>query len=105
MFGKNFEITDINVSVGHHMKTLKSNVVPSVFTFTKKKSSENQPKRRFPRKRHLFTEFVKPKQKKLTIDTDTPPNNIFQNNQQDSSIVCGSCERLSFKNMLLKEKT
>lgn len=55
--------------------------------------------------KNVTFEFVKPKQKKLTIDTDTPPNNIFQNNQQDSSIVCGSCERLSFKNMLLKEKT
>ena len=51
-----FNITDINVSAGRHIKTLKPNVVPSVV-----KSSENQPKRRSPRKRHLNTEFVKTK--------------------------------------------
>ena len=56
-----FNITDINVSAGRHIKTLKPNVVPSVFTFIKNKSSENQPKRRSPRKCHLNTEFVKPK--------------------------------------------
>ena len=101
-----FDITDINVSAGRHIKTLKPNVVPSVFTFIKKKSSENQPKRRSPRKRHLITEFVKPKQKKLTpeiIDTDTPPDISFQN-QKSSSIACENCERLSSENMLLKEK-
>ena len=78
-----------------------------VFTFIKNKSSENQPKRRSPRKRHLNTEFVKPKQKKLKpeiIDADSPPDNNFKSNQQGSSIVCESCERLSFENMLLKEK-
>ena len=52
---------DITVSAGRHIKTLKPNAVPSVFTFIKKKSSESQPKRRSPRKRHLITEFVKPK--------------------------------------------
>ena len=75
-----FNITDINVSAGRHIKTLKPNVVPSVFTFIKNKSSENQPKRRSPRKRHLNTEFVKPKQKKLTpeiIDADSPVDNNF----------------------------
>ena len=59
-----FNITDINVSAGRHIKTLKPNVVPSVFTFIKNKSSESQPKRRSPRKCHLYTEFEKPKQKK-----------------------------------------
>ena len=34
-----FNITDINVSQGRYIKTLKRNVVPSVFTF-KNKSSE-----------------------------------------------------------------
>ena len=80
-----FNITDINVSAGRHIKTLKPNVVPSVFTFIKNKSSENQPKRRSPRKRHLNTEFVKPKQKKLKpeiIDADSPPDNNFKSNQQ-----------------------
>ena len=102
-----FNITDINVSAGRHIKTLKPNVVPSVFTFIKNKSSENQPKRRSPRKRHLNTEFVKPKQKKLTpeiIDADSPVDNNFKSNQQSSSIACENCETLSFKNMLLKEK-
>ena len=102
-----FNITDINVSAGRHIKTLKPNVVPSVFTFIKNKSSENQPKRRSPRKRHLNTEFVKPKQKKLTpeiIDADSPPYSSFKSNQQSSSIVCENYERLSFENMLLKEK-
>ena len=97
-----FDMTDINVSTGHHIKTLKPNVVPSVFNFIKKKSSENQPKRRSPRKHHLITEFVKPKQKKLTleiIDADTPPDISFQN-QKNSSIVCENCERLSSENML-----
>ena len=101
-----FDITDINVSAGRHIKTLMPNVVPSVFTFIKKKSSENQPKRRPPRKHHLITEFVKPKQKKLSpeiIDADTPPDISFQN-QKSSSIVRENCERLSFGNMLLKEK-
>ena len=60
-----FNITDINVSGDHHIKTLKHNVVPSLFTFIKKKSPESQPKQRSPRKRHL-TVFVKPKPKKLT---------------------------------------
>ena len=102
-----FNITDINVSAGRHIKTLKPNVVPSVFTFIKNKSSENQPKRRSPRKCHLNTEFVKPKQKKLTLeitDADSLPDNNFKSNQQSSSIVCENCERLSFENMLLKEK-
>ena len=84
-----FNITDINVSAGRHIKTLKPNVVPSVFTFIKNKSSENQPKRRSPRKRHLNTEFVKPKQKKLKpeiIDADSPPDNNFKSNQQSGSI-------------------
>ena len=50
---------------------------------------------------------MKPKQKKLTpeiIDADSPPDNNFKNNQQSSSNVCENCERLSFENMLLKEK-
>ena len=34
-----FNITDINVSAGRHIKTLKPNVVPSVFTFIENKSS------------------------------------------------------------------
>ena len=66
------------------MKTLKPNVVPSVFTIFKNKSSENQPKWRSPRKRCLNTEFVKPKQKKLTAeinDADSPPDNNFKSNQ------------------------
>ena len=102
-----FNITDINVSAGRHIKTLKPNVVPSVFTFIKNKSSENQPKRRSPRKCHLNTEFVKPKQKKLTLeitDADSLPDNNFKSNQQSSSIVCENCERLSFENMLLNKK-
>ena len=85
---------------------MKPNVVPSVFTFIKNKSSENQPKRRSPRKCHLNTEFVKPKQKKLTLeitDADSLPDNNFKSNQQSSSIVCENCERLSFENMLFKE--
>ena len=100
-----FNITDINVSAGRHIKSLKPNVVPSVFTFIKNKSSESQPKRRSPRKCDLYTEFEKPKQKKLTpeiIDTDSPQDNSFKNNQQSSSIVCENCERLSFENMWLK---
>ena len=103
-----FSITDINVSAGRHIKTLKPNVVPSVFTFIKNKSSDNQPKRRSPRKRHLITEFVKPQQKKLTpeiIDADTPPHNSLKNNdQKSSSVVYKNCERLSFESILLKEK-
>ena len=102
-----FNITDINVSAGRHIKTLKPNVVPSVFTFIKNKSSENQPKRRSPRKHHLNTEFVKPKQKKLIpeiIDANSPSDNDFESNQHSSSIVCENCDRLSFENMLLKEK-
>ena len=102
-----FNITDINVSVGRHIKTLKPDVVPSVFTFIKNKSSENQPKRRSPRKRHLNTEFVKPKQKKLTpeiIDADSPPDNNFKSNQQSSSNVCENCERLHLKICYLKKK-
>ena len=59
-----FNITDINFSAGRHIKTLKPNVVPPGFTFIKNESSENQSKRRSPRKRHLITEFVKPQQKK-----------------------------------------
>ena len=50
---------------------------------------------------------MKPKQKKLTpeiIDADSPVDNNFKSNQQSSSIVCENCERLSFENMLLKEK-
>ena len=65
-------------------------ILPSVFIFIKNKSSENQPKRRSPRKRHLNTEFVKPKQKKLTpeiIDADSPPDNTFKSNQQSSSTL------------------
>ena len=75
-----FNITDVNVSAGRHIKTLKPNVVPSVFTFIKNKSSKNQPKWRSPRKRHLNTSFVKLKQKKLKseiIDADTPPDTSF----------------------------
>ena len=93
----NFYITDINASAGRHIKTLMLNVVPSVFTFINKKSSENQPKRRSPRKGHLIIEFINPMQKKLTseiTDADTQPDNSFQNNQQSSSIVCENCERL-----------
>ena len=56
-----FDITDINVSAGRHIKTLKPDVIPSLLTFIKKNSSENQSKRRSPRKRHHITEFVKPK--------------------------------------------
>ena len=66
-------------------------VVPSVFTFIKNKSSENQPKRRSLRKCHLNTEFVKHKQTKLTpeiIDADSPVDNNFKSNQQRSSIAC-----------------
>ena len=58
-----FNITDINACVGRHRKILKPNIVPSVCSF-KKKLSENQPKRRSRRKRHLVTEFVKYKNKK-----------------------------------------
>ena len=50
---------------------------------------------------------MKPKQKKLTpeiIGADSPSDNNFKSNQQSSSIVCENCERLSFENMLLKEK-
>ena len=89
---------------------MKPNVIPSVFLFIfiKNKSSQNQPKRRSPRKRHLNTEFVKPKLNKFSpeiIDADSPPpNNSFKSNQQSSSIVFKNCERLSFENMLLKEK-
>ena len=66
-----------------------------------KKKSENQSKRIniTSSKRHLITEFVKLKRKKLTpeiIDADTPPDNSLQN--------CEKCDRLSFENMLLKEK-
>ena len=102
-----FNISDINVSAGHHIKILKPNVVPSVFTFIKNKLSENQPKRRSPRKHHLITKFVKLKQKKLTpaiIDADIPSDDSSKNNQLSSSSVCENCERLSFENMLLKEK-
>ena len=66
-------------------------MVLSVFTFIINKSSEIQPKRRSPRKRHLNTEFVKPKQKKLTpeiIDADSPPENNFKSNQQSSRKYC-----------------
>ena len=80
-----FNITDINVNAGRHMKTLKPNVVSSVFTFIKTESSGSQPKRRSPRKCHLNTEFVKPKQKKLTLeitDADSLPDNNFKSNQQ-----------------------
>ena len=100
-----FNITDINASAGRHIKSLKPNVVPSIVTFIKNKSSESQPKRRSPRERHLYTEFEKPKQKKLTpeiIDADSPQDNSFKNNQQRSSIVCENCERLSFENTSLK---
>lgn len=38
------------------------------------------------------------------IDADTPPENSLKNNQQSSRIVCKNFERLSFENMLLKEK-
>ena len=99
-----FDITDINVSAGRHIKKLKPNVVPSAFTFIKKKSPENQQKRRSPGKRDLITEFVKPKQKKLTpeiIVADSQLDISFQN--QKSSSVCKNCERLSSENMLLKE--
>ena len=68
-------ITDVNVSAERNIKTLKPNVVPSVFSFIKNKPSKNQSKRRSPGKRRLITEFVKPK----------------------------NCERLSFENLLLKE--
>ena len=71
-----------------------------------KQSSENQPKRRSPRKRHLNTEFAKLDLKKLTperIDVDSPPENNFKSNQQSSSIVCENCERLSFENVLLNQ--
>ena len=94
-----FNITDINVSAGRHIKTLKPNVVPSVFTFIKNKSTKNQPKRRSTRKRRPYTEFEKLKQKRLTpeiIDGDTPPGNSFKNNQQSCRIVCKNFERLSF---------
>ena len=50
---------------------------------------------------------MKPNQKKLTpeiIDADSPPYSSFKSNQQSSSIVCENYERLSFENMLLKEK-
>ena len=61
-----FNINYINVSAGRHIKIFKPNVVPSVFTFIKNESPENQLKQRSPRKRHLNAEFVKPKQKKLS---------------------------------------
>ena len=51
-----FNIIDAHVSAGRHRKALKPNV-SSEFTFIKRKSSENQPERRSPRKRHLVTEF------------------------------------------------
>ena len=56
--------------------------------------------------KNVTFEFVKPRQKKLTpeiIDIDTLRDKSFQNNQQ-SSIVYENSERLSFENMLLKEK-
>ena len=43
VFEFHFYIVDINASAGRYIKTLMSNVLPSVFTFIKKKSSENQP--------------------------------------------------------------
>ena len=107
VFEFHFYIADINASAGRYIKTLMSNVLPSVFTFIKKKSSENQPKWRFPRKDHLIPEFVTPKQKKVRpeiINADTPPDNSFENNQQGSSIVCENCERLLLENILLKEE-
>ena len=63
----NFYITDINASERRHIKTLMPNRVPSVCTFMNKKSSENQPKRRSPRKDHLIIEFVKSMQKEINI--------------------------------------
>ena len=65
-------------------------ILPSIFIFIKNKSSENQPKQRSPRKHHLNTEFVKPKQKKLIpeiIDANSPSHNDFESNQHSSSIV------------------
>ena len=56
--------------------------------------------------KNVTFEFVRPRQKKLTpeiIDIDTLWDKSFQNNQQ-SSIVYENSERLSFENMLLKEK-
>ena len=56
--------------------------------------------------KNVTFEFVRPRQKKLTpeiIDIDTLRDKSFQNNQQ-SSIVYENSERLSFENMLLKEK-
>ena len=103
MYEFHFNITDINVSAGRHIKIFKPNVVPSVFTFIKKKSSENQTKRRSPRKRHLITEFVKPKQKKLApeiIDVGTPP--VFKIINRVLLFV--KTVRLLRENNLLKEK-
>ena len=82
-------------------------ILPSVVIFIKNKSLENQPKRRSPRKHHLNTEFVKPKQKKLMpeiIDANSPSDNNFESDQKSSSIVWENCDGLSFENMLLKEK-
>ena len=84
---------------------MKPNIVPSVFTFIKYKSSENQAKRRSPRKRHLITEFVKPKQKNQHLKSlmQIPLQAIFLK-IINKCYVYENCGRLSFENMLLIEK-
>ena len=67
-----FNITDINISAGHHIKTLKPNIVPSASVFIPSskiyKSSKNLPKRRSPRKRHLWFSDVFRGYRNVTLD-------------------------------------
>ena len=99
-----FEISDIQVSAGRHIKTLKNNVIPSVFIF--KKKSTPVKKRSSPRKRRLIQDLVPRKHQKVTDDEDNfhVPPIVHDHNQQSSSTCCENCNKFSSENILLKEK-
>ena len=99
-----FEISDIQVSAGRHIKTLKNNVIPSIFIF--KKKSTPVKKRSSPRKRHLIQDLVPCKHQKVTDEEDNfhVPPIVHDHNQQSSSTCCENSNKFSSENILLKEK-
>ena len=94
-----FAISDIQVSAGRHIKTLKDKAIPSLFTF--KKMSTPVKKRKSPKNRHLFQDLAQSKHPKVTDEEDSiyiPPI------AHDQISTCENCDELSSENILLKEK-
>ena len=89
--------------MARHIKTLKPEVVPTIFTFKSKTTTEKS-RRRSPRKRYLANDFEK-STKQMRTESSPTPSVMMQNTEDDvDDYVCENCDNLKSENIMLKEK-